>query len=128
LSRLFFYEGAVNFLLKDPNGPVSRFVTKKASEIHAHAFTNISSLTVKRTGDLLGSLKMVGFEGVDGHHVAVGADSIHTHGRSGPFPYAKALETGFDPLTGASMGYKRGHLSFAYMIPAVKQSGFRQRA
>lgn len=128
MSRVVLNESGLNHLLKAPQGPVAQFLRKKAAQIHGHAFTNISTLTVRRTGDLLGSLKMVEFDNQDGHHIAVGADAIHTHGKSGPFPYARALETGFDPRTGASMGYKRGHLSFAYMIPAVKQSGFRQRA
>lgn len=125
MSRVVLNEAGLNALLKSPTGPVSRFVQKKASQIHSHAFTNISTLTVKRTGDLLGSLRMIAFEGADGHHIAVGADAIHSHGKSGPFPYARALETGIDPLSGAPMHYVNG--PFAYMVPAVLQSGFRPR-
>ena len=125
MSRVVLDEAGLRALLISPGGPVSRHIQKKARQIHSHAFTNISTLTVERTGDLIGSLRMIGFDAADGHHVAVGADAIHTHGKKhGPFPYAKALETGHDPLTGRPMHYKK---NFAYMIPAVLQSGFRPR-
>ena len=100
MSRVVLYDGPLNRLLKSPVGPVAQFVQKKAGQIHSHAFNNISTLTVKRTGDLLGSLRMIPFDGADGHHVAVGADATHTHGKSGAFPYAKALETGSEPTHG----------------------------
>ena len=124
MSHSVLYEPALHNLLQSPTGPVSRHIDHKASQILNHAFNNIQSLTIKRTGDLLASVKKVPFEASDGHHVAVGADAVHSHGKSGPFPYAKALELGRDPLSGRSMGY---HRDFAYMIPAVLQAGFRPR-
>lgn len=127
MSRVVLNESGLNRLLLSPQGPVGRFVQRKATQIHSHAFTNINEKIDKRTGDLLGSLRMIAFDDQFGHHVAVGADAIHSHGKSGPFPYAKALETGHDPLTGQSMGYRFGPTTFSYMIPAVEQSGFRRR-
>ena len=126
MSRVVLYEAGLNRLLRSPNGPVARHIDKKAAQIKQQAFGNISTRTRFRTGDLLGSLKSIPFEGPDGHHVAVGADAHHTHGQSGAFPYARALETGINPLTGERMHYRRG--PFAYMVPAVLQSGFRQRS
>ena len=126
MSHTELYESGLNRLLINPTGPVSKYIDRKAGEIKNLAFANIQALTVKRTGDLLGSMKTIPFDTAEGHHVAVGADAIHDHGKSGPFPYARALETGIDPLSGKPMHYVNG--PFAYMVPAVKQAGFKPRS
>jgi len=123
MSHVVLNERGIRHLFSR-KGAVGRIIDNKAALIHDNALSNIQSKLQRRTGDLIEGLKKVPLEDATGYHVAVGTHSEHTHGPSGPFPYARALETGIDPLTGAPMNY---HFDFAFMVPAVRQSGFRLR-
>ena len=124
MSYAVLYESGIQQLLHSPTGPVTRIINEKAERIRQHADARIGHIPAERSGDLRASLRKVPFQGSEGYHVAVGADSHHSHGKSGPFPYARALETGINPLTGGPMHFTR---DFAYMVPAVRDAGFRQR-
>ena len=126
MSGVVIYDAALNRLLKGLNGPVARVVDSRADRILAAAGARIGTRPEERSGDLRQSLRKTALhQGPDGEvHVHVGADSHHTHGKSGPFPYALALETGVDPLSGRPMNYTK---DFAYMRPAVRDAGFRPR-
>lgn len=121
MSRVVINEAGVRHLFSNPRGPVARLIDQHAEEIFQQARVNILVGFDERTGDLDASLHKVHFTGPDGfYHVAVGADAEHRG-----FPYAKALETGINPFTGADMAFKEDK---AYMVPAVQQAGFRRRA
>jgi hypothetical protein len=106
-------------------GPVARIINERADRIYRAAGSNIAQKMQERTGDLAGSLKTIPIHDPSGYRVVVGADAQHSHGKSGPFPYARALETGINPLTGEPMHFRH---DFSFMVPAVRSSGFRQRA
>lgn len=120
MSRVEIYDTALKRLLASRQGPVGRIVEQKAEAIFQAAQTNIAATFEPRTGDLQASLKKVPIEDEDGFHMAVGADAQHRG-----FPYARALETGVNPLTGEDMVFKEDK---AYMVPAVVAAGFRQRS
>lgn len=125
MSYVVLYESGIQQLLISPTGPVTRLVSDKADRIQQAADARIGHIPAERSGDLRASLKKVPIPSAEGARFAVGADSHHTHGRNGyPFPYARALETGINPLTGGPMHFTR---DFAYMVPAVRDAGFRQR-
>jgi len=97
---------------------VGKIIDAKAEMIRAAALTNIQTKTSARSGDLEGSLRKIPIQG-DVYHVAVGSDATHRG-----FPYARALETGINPLTGAPMNF---HENKSFMVPAVRSAGFRLR-
>lgn len=120
MSYVKLNNAGINAMFRNPRGPVAQRLHARADRIEAAARGNINKNMDSRTGDLLASLRKVPFQGVDGFfHIAVGADAVHRG-----FPYAKALETGINPLTGADMKF---NFDYAYMVPAVTQAGFRRR-
>lgn len=119
MSHTVIYGRAMHRFLTKRGGPVAKIIDEKAEKIRAAAETNIKTKTEARTGDLEGSLRKIPRDGPGGYHVVVGADATHRE-----FPYAKALETGINPLTGAPM--KFGNTK-AFMVPAVRTAGFRLR-
>lgn len=123
MSRVVLNERGIKHLFSR-KGAVGRIIDQKANLIEEHAKSNIQTKITRRTGDLIDGMKKVEFDSPAGYHVVVGTHSEHTHGPSGPFPYARALETGIDPLSGAPMNY---HHDFSFMVPAVRQAGFRLR-
>lgn len=125
MSRVVIHNAALKRFLTSREGPVGRHVQKKADQIQAAAAANIAENLDERSGDLAASLKQIPFDRDGVPHIAVGADAQHGHERpSGAFPYARALETGINPLTGASMKF---YSDFSYMVPAVIAAGFRPR-
>lgn len=126
MSRVVILEAGMRRMLSDPRGPVGRIIEEKAELIFQHARANIQSTFDSRTGDLEGSLKKVRFTREDGFHIAVGADAHHRG-----FPYARALELGQDPIGGgpllAGNNQQTPVTDKAYMVPAVRQAGFRER-
>jgi hypothetical protein len=122
MSGVVIYERAMHRFLTKRTGPVAKIIDEKAERIRSAAETNLMTKTEARTGDLEGSLRKIPRDGPGGYHVVVGSDAKHRG-----FPYAKALETGINPLTGVEMNFKAGKLSFAFMVPAVRTAGFRLR-
>ena len=125
MSYVVLNDAGLFNLLKSNTGGVAKFIDRKAEQIYQNAHARIGHIPAERSGDLRASLRKVPLSDSDGYHVAVGTDAHHSHGRSGPFPYARALETGINPLTGAAMHFTK---DFAYMVPAVRMSGFRRRS
>lgn len=121
MSHVVINTAALNRLLKGPTGPVAKVINQKAESIFQHARSNIQSKIDSRTGDLEASLRKIPVNDPDGYRVVVGADATHRG-----FPYALALETGINPLTGAEMNFT--DFAPGYMVPAVRQAGFRQRS
>lgn len=125
MSRVVIHDAVLRRLLRSRQGPVGKIVDKKAKAIEGFARTNIHTKLVSRTGDLEAALRRIPIEDSAGYHVAVGSDAQHGAERpSGEFPYARALETGINPFTGESMGFKEDK---SFMVPAVRQAGFRLR-
>ncbi len=108
-------------LFTDTRGPVARHVDLRADRILENARLNIARKIDSRTGDLAASLKRSPVFSTRGGRMmaVVGADAKHRG-----FNYARALETGINPDTGAPMKFSG---EFSYLVPAVRQSGFRQR-
>ena len=123
MSYVVINDRALKRLLTSRSGPVGRIIDKKADLIETNARSNIQSTLQRRTGDLIEGLTKIPKEDATGYHVVVGTKAIHSHGQSGPYPYARALETGINPLTGEPTV----HRQFPFMVPAVTQSGFRLR-
>jgi hypothetical protein len=119
MSRVVLNNQGIRRLFSNPQGPVARIVNARADRILSNAERNINMNMDSRTGDLLGSLRKIPIA-AEVYHVVVGADAQHRR-----FPYALALETGKNPLTGEDMKF---NYDYAYMVPAVRQSGFRQRS
>lgn len=119
MSRVVIHEAAMKRFLQTREGPVGRFVQKKAGEIHSGAIANIEANLDERTGDLLTSLRQIPFDRDDVPHIAVGADAVHRR-----YPYARALETGINPWDGSAAS----HGKHAYMVPAVIAAGFIPRS
>jgi hypothetical protein len=119
MSSVVIYERALNRLLYSRTGTVGRIIDQKADAIFKNAELNIQETFESRTGDLEGGLRKIPKESRTGYHVVVGSGATHRG-----FPYARALETGINPLTGAAMNFKEDK---AFMVPAVKRAGFRLR-
>lgn len=120
MSRVVLNNAGINHLLHSPTGPVAGIINRKAELIFQHAGANLRSKTSSRTGDLEASLRKIPRADPGGYHVVVGADATHRG-----FPYARALETGINPFTGEPMNFTE--FSPGYMVPAVRQAGFRPR-
>ncbi len=111
-------------------GAVGRMIDEKANLIEDNARNIIHTKLVSRSGDLEAQLRKVPRDLPDGYHVAVGSDAQHRG-----FPYARALELGIDPIGGGPLrgGNTRGGSpgvevgDKAFMVPAVRASGFRLR-
>lgn len=130
MSRVVLNERGIKHLFSG-KGAVGRIIDKKADLIYNNAKAVIQEKLVSRTGDLEAALRKVPRELPDGYHVAVGSDAQHRG-----FPYARALELGIDPTTGGPLlaGNTRGVdgpqvpvEDKAFMVPAVRKSGFRLR-
>lgn len=120
MSRVFIREAGIRRFFSDPNSPVAKIIDRYAQEIKLQALANIMVTFNPRSGDLEGALRTVPFIGRDGfYHVAVGTDATHRN-----FPYARALETGINPLTGEPMSFG----AKPYMVPAVEAVGFSRRS
>lgn len=117
MSRVVLNEAGIRHLFSNPQGPVAKIIREKANLIESHARANINSNFDSRTGDLAESLHQVEIQ-VEPFHIAVGANATHRG-----YPYALALETGINPLTGGAPT----HGKFPYMVPAVGQAGFTPR-
>lgn len=120
MSRVVLNNQGIRRMFANPQGPVARIINVRAERIRAAAEHNIRMNTDSRTGDLLASLRKIPIADPEGYRVVVGADAKHRG-----FAYAKALETGVNPDTGAPMKF---NFDYAYMVPAVASSGFRRRA
>ena len=122
MSRVVIYDKGIRNLFFNSRGPVAKIIDHKARLIERNAHANIQRKFDSRTGDLLASLRKVPKTDLTaGYSVAVGADAQHRG-----FNYARALETGKNPDTGADMRFT--NVEPGYMIPAVRSAGFRQRA
>ena len=121
MSYVVIYERALNRLLYSRTGPVGKIIDKKADAIFKNAELNIQEKFESRSGDLEGGLRKIPRESRAGlgYHVVVGSGATHRG-----FPYARALETGINPITGADMNFKEDK---AFMVPAVRRAGFRLR-
>lgn len=120
MSRVVIYDAGIRALFSNPLGPVAKIVHRFADRIEENARLNIRRTFDSRSGDLEESLHQVPIE-TQVFHIAVGANATHRG-----FPYALALETGINPLTGGPMD-RLNQGSYPYLVPAVRQSGFRQR-
>lgn len=120
MSRVVLYEKGIRNLFANPRGPVAKIVEEKARRIEQNALGNIQRRLDSRTGDLVQSMRRVPILDPRGYRVVVGADAQHRG-----FNYARALETRVNPDTGVPMNF---HKETAFMIPAVRQSGFRPRS
>lgn len=129
MSHVVLYERGIKRLFSK-QGAVGRIIDTKADAIYRNAALIIQEKFASRTGDLEASLHKVPIDNPQGYHVAVGADAHHRG-----FPYARALELGIDPIGGGPLlgGNTKGQgpsvpiEDKAYMVPAVKRSGFRLR-
>lgn len=125
MNRVVLYERGIKRLFTR-QGSVGRIIDQKATLIENNARTIIQTKLVSRTGDLEAHLRKIPIDSPDGYHVAVGSDAQHRG-----FPYARALELGIDPTTGGPLLAGRNHNvpveDKAFMVPAVKASGFRLR-
>ena len=119
MTHLVLNNSGIRHLFKNPRGPIAKVINEKAERIRSAAETNIKTKTSARSGDLEGALRKIPREGAEFYHVVVGSDATHRG-----FPYARALETGINPLTGADMNFKEDK---SFMVPAVRSAGFRLR-
>ena len=130
MSRVVLNEAGIRHLFSS-KGAVGRIIDRKAALIESNARQIIQEKFVSRTGDLEAHLRKIPADLPDGYHVRVGSDAQHRG-----FPYARALELGIDPTTGGPLlgGNTRGTEGpnvpiedKAFMVPAVRKSGFRLR-
>lgn len=120
MSRVEIYDSGIRHLFASPTGSVAKIVREKASAIERNARTNMQTKLDSRSGDLEAALRQIPIPDPDGYRVVVGSDATHRG-----FPYARALETGVNPLTGEPMNFHKGT---SFMVPAVEQAGFRRRS
>lgn len=130
MAHVVLYERGIKSLFRR-EGPVGQIVDKKADLILANARNVIQTKLVSRSGDLEAALRKIPRFEAGVYHAVVGSDAQHRG-----FPYARALELGIDPTTGGPLlgGNTRGVEGpkvpiedKAFMVPAVRASGFRLR-
>lgn len=120
MSRVVINNSGIQALFANPRGPVAKIINQKADLILRLGRQIASDKFESRSGDLDASFKRRELLDPAGYHVAVGADAQHRG-----FAYARALETGINPATGAPMNFK--HVEPGFMVPAVQAAGFRRR-
>lgn len=114
-ARVVFHEAAMRRFFRSEEGPVGRFLARKAGAVTDRAFAHSSGH--RRSGDLQSHLRFVGmFENEKGLYAVVGTDAVSPRL---DYPYPVALETGIDPWTGEDAGYR-----YPFLEPALIEEGF----
>lgn len=115
MTRVVFHEGAMRHFFRSEEGPVGRYLARKA----ANVTTRAHEIAPYRDGALDRHLRFVGmFEDERGLYAVVGTDAVSPRG---DYPYPVALETGINPWTGEDAGYSQ---DFSFLEPALLEEGF----
>lgn len=115
MTRVVFHEAAIRHYFRSEEGPVGRYLARKAVSVEQKARAHAEGH--QRSGDLLLHMRFVGmFENDRGLYAVVGTDA--TSPRQG-YPYPVALETGINPWTGEDAGYR-----YPFLEPALEEEGF----
>jgi hypothetical protein len=109
-------DSAIDLFFRSEEGPLGRYIARKAAEITTHAHNNL--VPHVRSGDAIQSLRFAGiFQDPDALFALVGTDAAHAWKGHEPFNYPIALELG--GVTPSGAGYH-----YPFLGPAVEASGF----
>lgn len=120
MSRVVIYDAGIQALFVNPRGPVAKILNEKADTILELGRNIAAEKFESRSGDLEASFRKIEINDPGGYHIAVGNNAQHRG-----FAYARALETGINPVDERPMNFK--NVEPGYMVPAVRAAGFRRR-
>lgn len=96
MTQVIMHRAPLAMFLKDPNGPVARYLNARAQGAAAQARLHATGRPGPRivTGNLVQSITVFEEQDVDGVRYTVGAPVESPRGK---FPYSVPMETGHDP-------------------------------